>query len=71
MNEDAQVNSDKILTALLLRDGVIRWKNFGVIRLRRRKAITRVLNGKKILVPPRLIPEFIPSNKLKKILWQN
>lgn len=70
LNTKQDLDGEEML-AKLVNDGFIRWKNFGIIRLRKRKAITRVLNGQKIEVPARLIPEFIASKNLKKILWKN
>lgn len=68
-NTKQDLDGEEML-AKLVAEGFIRWKNFGIIRLRKRKAITRVLNGQKIEVPARLIPEFVASKNLKKILWK-
>ena len=54
----------------LMAKGKVKFMNFGTIKLRERKAITRVLNGKVLHIPPRRIAEFIPSKTFLKRLWQ-
>ena len=53
-----------------LKNGKVTFLNFGTIRLRKRKSMTRVLNGKTLIIPARLVPEFKASKTLIKKIWK-